>query len=334
MFLKSNKLLLYTFCILLYNILVFVNNISLSNFRNYSTLSLSLKNGITVLTGSNGQGKTNLLEAVYFCSIGKSPRTPRDGELILHEQERAKISLECTKAIGTEKVDIILSKLDNKRVSINGMPISKLGELMGAVSTVFFSPTELKIVQGGPSERRSFIDIAICQLSKTYFYLLTRYQKILSQRNKLLKSGKATDDTLDIWDNQLALEGAKVIKTRKGFIKNLSPIASKNHAFLSGGLENLELFYEGIEGKTQDEICTNFLSQLNKDRQRDIKNGHTHSGPQREDLKIAVNNLDIRTYGSQGQQRTAALSLKLSELDLATITRNESPILLLDDVLS
>jgi len=313
---------------------VFVSNITLKNFRNYTSLVLPLKNGITVLSGSNGQGKTNLLEAVYFCSIGKSPRTPRDGELILHNEEQAKISVECAKSIGKEKVDIVLSRLDNKRVNINGMPISKLGELMGAVATVFFSPTELRIVQGGPSERRSFIDIAICQLSKTYFYLLTRYQKILSQRNRLLKSGKATDDTLDIWDNQLASEGAKVIKTRKGFIKQLSPIANKNHNYLTSDVENLELFYEGIEGKTQNEIYDNFLVQLAKDRQRDIKNGHTHSGPQREDLRIVINGLDIRTFGSQGQQRTSALSLKLSELDLATVTRGESPILLLDDVLS
>jgi len=311
-----------------------IRSLAVTNFRNYKNQSLTLSDGVNIFSGSNGMGKTNLLEAVYLCSIGKSARTPRDKELIKWEETSAKVKLEVLKSSGDESVEIVLSKTENKRVKINGMPVSRLGELMGVVSTVFFSPTELKIVQGSPSERRSFIDIAVCQISKAYFYLLTRYNKILAQRNRLLKSGKLTDDALEIWDMQLASEGAKVIKTRKGFIKELAPFASQHHEFLSGDKEKADIFYEGLTGETIEELKDAFLLALKKDREKDKKNGYTHTGPHKDDLSIKINGIDIRTYGSQGQQRTAALSLKLAELSLNNKTKQEKPVLLLDDVLS
>jgi len=315
-------------------IAMYVDKIKITNFRNYKSQSLQLKDGINVFSGFNGMGKTNLLEAVYLSSIGKSARTPRDKELIMWEQPNARVSLNVQKDNGSEGVEIILSRSENKRVLINGMPASRLGELMGVVATVFFSPTELKIVQGSPSERRSFIDIAVCQISKAYFYLLMRYNKVLAQRNRLLKSGSLTDDILDIWDTQLASEGAKVIKTRKGFIKELVPLVSQHHSFLTVNNESAAIFYEGIAGEDTDEIKDNFLACLKKDRDKDKKFGYTHIGPHKDDLAIKINGVDIRTYGSQGQQRTAALSLKLAELNLNAKTKGEKPVLLLDDVLS
>jgi len=279
-------------------------------------------------------GKTSLLESITLCSIGKSCRTPRDKELIKWEKDTAKVEVIVQKTEGDEKVSISLSRVENKRVQVNSLPLSKLGELMGVVSTVFFSPQELKVVQGAPSERRAFIDIALCQLSKTYFYLLARYNKILSQRNKLLKSNKLTDDALDIWDTQLASEGAKVIKTRKGFITQLAPFAIEHHAFLSSDKENITIEYEGLGGDTIEQIQIEFLQALKKDKEKDLRLGYTHTGPHKDDISVKNSKMDLRIYGSQGQQRTAALSLKLAQLFLATQKSFETPVLLLDDVLS
>ncbi len=279
-------------------------------------------------------GKTNLLEAIAVSSIGRSPRTPRDKELIRWEQQSASIRLKVQKAAGDDTVEIIISKSENKRIRINSMPISRIGELMGTVATVFFSPNELKIIQSAPQERRSFVDIALCQLSKNYFYLLSRYEKILRQRNSLLKSGNATDEILDIWDAQLAGTGGKVIKTRRGFVAKLAPFAKSNHLYLSGDKEELSLAYEGIEGEDAGGIEARFLEVLKKERAQDLKTGFTHTGPHKDDIKLTIGSADVRSFGSQGQQRTAALSLKLAELELAKDTSGESPVLLLDDVLS
>jgi len=314
--------------------LMYVEKLDITNFRNYARQSVTLQNGVNVFTGSNGMGKTNLLEAVYFSSIGRSPRTARDTELIKWNENRARISVTCQKDIGDEQVEIILSKSEKKRVLVNGMPVSRMGELMGVVATVFFSPTELKIVQGAPSERRSFMDIAICQLSKAYFYLLTRYQKVLSQRNKLLKNERLSLEALDIWDAQLAQEGAKVIKNRKGFVKNLAPLALESHTYLTDNKEELLLSYEGLHGETLEEIQSEFLLALKKDRPKDLKLKFTHTGPHKDDLSLKIGAVDLRTFGSQGQQRTTALSLKLAELQLAKLQKGNIPVLLLDDVLS
>lgn len=312
---------------------MFISEIQLNNYRNYEIAKVELSEGINVLLGENAQGKTNLLEAVYLCSIGKSMRTPRDRELIRYECNRAKISAVTKSAVGTNRVDIVLEKHDNKRVSINGAQASKLGELMGIIRTVLFSPDEMAIIKDGPSERRRFMDIALCQLSRAYFYLLQRYNKILSQRNRLLKN-KVGSETLDVWDLQLAYEGAKIIKTRKGFVSRMNELTQNVHNFLTDNKENLTLNYESIAGKNENEIRENFLAELNRTRVRDCQNGFTHIGAHTDDFSVMANEIDLRKYGSQGQQRTAALTLKLALLDLFKTETNESSILLLDDVFS
>lgn len=313
---------------------MYVSRLEVTNYRNYSKQAVELSPAINIFVGENAQGKTNLLEAIYLCSVGKSPRTPRDKELIKWGESRSKISVDTVNKYGTDRVDIILDKQENKRVAINQMPVSKMGELMGVVSTVFFSPGELKIVQNSPGERRSFMDIAICQISKTYFYLLSTFNKVLAQRNKLLKSKKIDHNILDVWDIQLAQVAAKVSKTRKGFVENLQVHAEKNHSIITDNKEKLVLEYDGLIADTYDIAYEEYIQEFKKFREKDLFYGYTHIGPHKDDIKIKVNDIDIRSYGSQGQQRSVALSLKLAELDINQEKRGEYPILLLDDVFS
>lgn len=312
---------------------MYIDTIQLNDYRNYGSLKLGFAPGLNVFTGANAQGKTNLLEAVYFCSIGRSMRTPRDKELIRWGEERARLSAVAVGRGGKNKVQIVIDKKENKRVAIGGAQVNKLGELMGVIMTVLFSPDEIAIIKEAPGDRRRFMDIAICQLSRSYFYLLTRYNKTLAQRNRLLKSG-AGGDTLDVWDAQLAAAGAKVIKTRGGFIKRLSVLAQKNHEYLTSGKEHLTLGYESIEGATEAEIHDNFLAELKRTRERDVFQGFTHAGAQTDDFSALIGDVDVRKYGSQGQQRTVSLSLKLAQLDLFYEETGEYPVLLLDDVFS
>jgi DNA replication and repair protein RecF len=218
-------------------------------------------------------------------------------------------------------------------VSIGGIPIRRIGELMGAVNCVFFSPDEMRIIKDGPPLRRRFMDVDISQMSKTYFYLLSRYEKVLSQRNRLLKSGVA-GDTLPVWDAQLAEIGGKIVVSRRRFIKKLSDAAAEEHAYLTDGAEQLTVAYEGAEGETPEEVRDNLIRALTRGRERDLRNGFTGDGPHKDDFCTAAGGVDLRSYGSQGQQRTAALSLKLAELRIFAGETGETPVLLLDDVLS
>ena len=312
---------------------MYIAQAQLKNYRNYQDITVDLAQGINVFTGQNAQGKTNLLEAVYFSSIGRSMRTPRDQELIRWGSERSLIRTVSVCRGGKRKVEIVLDKKEKKSIVIGGAKAGKIGELMGVNMTVLFSPDEIAIIKQAPGDRRRFMDIAICQLSKAYFYLLNRYNKILAQRNKLLKN-KADGDTLDIWDAQLASTGAKVIRTRRGFIARMNGLVRTNHEFLTSGEESLSLNYESIEGATEEEIADNFLEKLRADRERDLFNGFTHAGPQTDDFATLIGTIDARKYGSQGQQRTVALSLKLAQLDLFFEETGEYPVLLLDDVFS
>lgn len=312
---------------------MYITRITLDNYRNYGALRLDLKSGLNVFTGANAQGKTNLLEAVYFTGIGRSMRTPRDKELIKWECDKARLRADAVGRAGKSRVEIVLDKRENKRVAINGAQVRKLGELMGVIMTVLFSPDEISVIKNAPGDRRRFMDIAICQISRAYFYLLTRYNKTLAQRNRLLKS-RASGDTLDVWDLQLAETGAKVIRTRRGFIKRLEGLVDRNHDYLTSGKEKLSLFYESLDGETDEEIKANFLSELKRTREKDVLQGFTHIGAHTDDFGVFADGTDIRKYGSQGQQRTAALSLKLAQLDLFYEESGEYPVLLLDDVFS
>lgn len=302
------------------------------DFRNYTEQEVSFCDGMNILVGDNAQGKTNLIDAIMLVSLGKCPRVTRDRELIRWQTERAEVRATTVKKYGDDEVDVTIDKSVGKCVSVNRMPLTRLGELMGVVATVLFSPEQMSIVKDAPLERRRFMDIALCQLSKPYFYLLNRYNRILAQRNKLIKSGNHA--AIEVWDMQLAHEGARIVKTRRGFIERLSAFASRAHEKLSGGKETLELRYEGLEGDTAEQIEDAFIKELTRTRESDLRLGFTHTGPQRDDLAITVGGADCRTFGSQGQQRTAALSLKLAELELYKNESGESPILLLDDVLS
>ena len=255
---------------------MYITRVTLNNYRNYGSLGLELSPGLNVFTGENAQGKTNLLEAVYFTGVGRSMRTPRDKELIRWGDDMARIRADAAGRYGKSRVEIVLDKRENKRVAINGVPVKKLGELMGVIMVVLFSPDEIAIIKEAPGERRRFIDIAISQISRTYFYLLTRYNRILSQRNRLLKAGGGAD-TQDVWDLQLADVGAKIIKTRKGFIARLNGLADKNHEYLTAGRERLTLRYESIEGENEQEIRENFLAELKRTRERDVIQGFTHA---------------------------------------------------------
>lgn len=307
-----------------------IERLTIKNYRNYAFAEIFPDKGVNLFIGDNAQGKTNLLESVRLASVGRSSRTPRWQELIKWGEKAASVNVRVRKDVGADEVTVRLS--DVKSVSVNGFPVSRIGELMGVVKTVLFTPDELAIVKDGPGERRRFADIALCQLSRPYFYALTRYNKILSQRNRLLKSGP-TDDALEVWDMQLAREGAGVIKSRRGFTRRIAELAEKIHSEIAEN-EKLEVSYEGIEGGSKEEIENNFYSMLVKNHARDKQFCITHCGPQRDDMAIRANGVDLRTYGSQGQQRSAALSLKLAEMELLKQESGEYPVLLLDDVLS
>lgn len=308
-----------------------VESLSLKNYRNYKNLNLNFSDGTNILYGNNAQGKTNILEAVYMSGTTKSHRTNKDLELIRFTEEESHISTMVRKNGVSHKIDIHLKNNKSKGVAIDGIPIKKASELFGMINFVFFSPEDLNIIKNGPSEKRRFMDIELCQLNKIYLSDLARYNKIVIQRNKLLKElsfRKDMEDTLDIWDLQLAEYGQRIIQMREAFIERLNGIICEIHHSLSGGKEHLRVVYLK---NCEEEML---LSKLKENRERDLKLKTTTAGPHRDDLGFYFDDMDVRKYGSQGQQRCAALSLKLSEIELVKSTTGDTPILLLDDVLS
>jgi DNA replication and repair protein RecF len=312
---------------------MYIERIVLRNFRNYTSAHINPSMTANIFMGQNAQGKTNLVEAVYYLCVGKSPRTPREKELIKHGQDQAYIRIDAVKKSGKVKIEAYLTRTEKRRISINDIPVKKIAELMGNVKAVFFSPDELKIVKESPADRRRFLDIDLSQLSRSYFYNLTRYNKILAQRNRLLKSQKNLN-TVDIWDNQLAECGAQVAFKRKEFLARLAGFAKDAQSYLTDGKESLSVEYEGPEGESVEEIKQNFLARLKKELELDTERGYTNTGIHKDDIALLVDGADIRAYGSQGQQRTAALALKLAELEIFENLSKETPVLILDDVFS
>ena len=314
-----------------------IKSIELKNFRNYEDLNISFDKGTNILYGNNAQGKTNVLEAAYMSGTTKSHKGSKDKEMIrFHEQEahiRTKVE---KKQPGTDilkeyQIDMHLKNNRAKGIAINQIPIKKASELFGILNMVFFSPEDLNIIKDGPAERRRFLDSELCQLDKIYLSDLTNYNKILNQRNKLLKDmvyRPDLADTLPIWDMQLVETGRKIIERRKRFIEELNEIVYQIHYKISGGKEELFLKYE----PNIDSIF--FEDELYRAKQKDMRAGMTSVGPHRDDMLFSIGDVDIRRFGSQGQQRTSALSLKLSEIELVKRTINDTPVLLLDDVLS
>lgn len=310
---------------------MYIKTLSLKDYRNYTQAVINFTNGINILFGKNAQGKTNVIEAIYLCATSKSHRTNNDKELIKLDKDETHIKLTVNKHEIDENIDIHIRKNNRKGIAVNKIPIKKLNELLGIINVIIFSPEDLGLIKNGPRERRRFINIELCQLDNIYYYNLQQYQKILKQRNNLLKNLKKIDkidETIGIWDEQLVRYGTELIHRRDEFIKNLNAIIRKIHFDISGSTENLEIIYE----KNVNHI--EFKEKLENNIRKDIKFGSTSVGPHRDDMMFLVNGIDIRKYGSQGQQRTAALSLKLSEIRLVMDKIDDTPILLLDDVLS
>lgn len=310
---------------------MYIESLELKNYRNYEYLCIDFDRGTNILFGDNAQGKTNILEAVYLAGTTKSHRGSKDKELIRFEQDESHIRMFVNKDGVSHKIDMHLKKNKSKGIAVDGIPIKKASQLFGIVNLVFFSPEDLNIIKNGPSERRRFMDLELCQLHRIYLQDLSDYNRILNQRNKLLKDiafSPRLEETLDVWDMQLVNYGKKIISLRKEFLHDLNEIILDIHKNLTGGKEELILEYE------PDVEEDAFTEKLLKTREKDLRFKMSSTGPHRDDFCVKVNGIDIRKFGSQGQQRTAALSLKMSEIYLVRKIIKEYPVLLLDDVLS
>ncbi len=308
-----------------------IKRLELADYRNYESLHLQFDKGTNILYGDNAQGKTNILEAIYVAATTKSHKGSKDNEIINFDKEEAHIRTYLEKDEIETRVDMHLRKSKSKGIAIDGQKIKKAADLLGLCNVVFFSPEDLNIIKNGPAERRRFVDMELCQLDSFYLYNLNHYNKIVNQRNKLLKDmymNPDLKDTLTIWDSQLVSFGSKIIERRKVFAEQLNEIILGIHKKLSGGKEEIVVFYN------PDVSIEDFEAKLKVNQERDIKLKQTTIGPHRDDFSFMIGKLDIRRFGSQGQQRTSALSLKLSEIELVKKIAKDSPILLLDDVLS
>lgn len=318
---------------------MYLENLKLINFRNYNNLSLNFHPKLNVFVGDNAQGKTNILESIYLTSAGKSFRTNKDRELIKFDKEQSYIKVEGKKRYTDIIVELKLDINKKKQIKVNGVTLTKNAEILNHVYVVIFSPEDLKLIKEGPSERRKFIDNEISQIKPSYFYHLTQYQKVLIQRNNLLKKlnyNKKYMDTLDIWDEKLVELGTRLIQEREKFIKRMMPLSRLIHRKITENKENLEVKYVSSVGfkSSLEETKESFKCKLKESLEIDLQRGNTAIGPHRDDLGVFVNGIDIRSFGSQGQQRTSALSLKLAEIELIKAETSEYPILLLDDVMS
>lgn len=308
-----------------------IKSLELMNFRNYEFLDLKFCEGTNILYGDNAQGKTNVLEAIYLSATTKSHKGSKDRDIVSFNKEESHIRTYLDKEGIEYKVDMHLRKSKSKGIAVDGQKIKKAADLLGLLNVVFFSPEDLSIIKNGPSERRRFVDMELCQLDNFYLYNLNHYNKIVNQRNKLLKDmyfNPQLKETLNIWDSQLVSFGSKIIERRRIFTEQLNEIIYEIHKKLSGGKEELVIKYE------PDVEIEDFESRMKSSQEKDIKSKQTSVGPHRDDFCFMVGNIDIRKFGSQGQQRTAALSLKLSEIELVKKIAKDTPVLLLDDVLS
>ena len=316
-----------------------LENIRLINIRNYNNINLNFNKNINIFIGKNAQGKTNLIESIYMCSIGKSFRTNKDKEIINFSKEEAYIGTYINLGNYNKFIEIKLQRDKPKIIRINKSELKNHRELNSGLYVVLFSPDDLKIVKDGPQERRNFIDSFISQLRPVYNYNLNRYKKILYQRNNLLKSNKFKKDSLnllDLFDVQIAKIGTSIILERNNFIKLLADISRDIHSKISKGKEELTIDYLSNVpiSSNKAEMERDYINLLKNNIDRDLEFGTTEIGPHRDDLLIYINNKEARIFGSQGQQRTVVLSLILSEVDLIKNEIGKYPVLLLDDVFS
>ncbi|MGI6176860.1 MAG: DNA replication/repair protein RecF [Eubacterium sp.] len=319
---------------------MWIKRLELKNFRNYDQLKIAFSENVNLILGDNAQGKTNLLEAIYLSAFGKSFRASRDSELINFDSNFCTVSVFAEKAAADTSVEIrIISKGktgSEKFIKKDKKRIGRTSLLLNNILIVIFSPEDLKLVKDEPEKRRRFLNREMCEISPSFYESVFGYRKTLLQRNAYLKEENVDQGILDIWDTQLASYGAKVIKKRENFIQRISDISAGIHGGITGGSENLKIVYDpDIEIKeTEKEQEEYFYDILKLSQEADMRNGTTSSGPHRDDIDFIVNGVDMRTFGSQGQQRTCALSLKLAELSLIKSETGEDAILLLDDVMS
>ena len=312
-----------------------ITRAQLNGFRSYEACEIAPCEGVNVLLGDNGQGKTNVLEALYLCCTGRSHRTRQDRDLIRWGADFARVEVDARRRDGSHRVEIVLPALGRRRLKIAGQEVSRSGELMGHVTGVLFSPEDLRTVKDGPAERRRFVDMALSQIKPAYYYALQRYNRALKQRGEALRAAAASPSmlaTLDAWDEQLAAAGAELMAHRRAYVAQLSKTAAETHRDISDGREALEIRYLPCVSMGDD--ARSILDALFAAREDDVRRGVTSAGPHRDDVQILVEGRDVRAFGSQGQQRTAALAMRLSELEVMRDEIGEWPMLMLDDVMS
>lgn len=314
-----------------------IDRLEIKNFRNYDSASLALDRGLNIIYGKNASGKTNLVESIYYTALGKSPRTSKEKEMIRWGADALSIKIDLVKRF--RSYDIALRHDGKeKKFLLDRIPITRTSDIIGLINIVYFSPDELSVVKDAPSERRRYIDMSLSQQKKSYFTDLINYNKVLDSRNKLLKSKISTNEFKDvamIYNIQLAKYGARIINNRYLFVEKLKPISSRIHTTITSHGESLTIDYESkIERASVAEMQNNMQHILDENLDKDRQLQYTSIGAHRDDLKLSVNGVDVRKYGSQGQQRTVALTLKMSEVELLNEENGERPILILDDVLS
>lgn len=311
-----------------------IKNLNLKNFRNYAEEGVEFKDGLNVLFGKNAQGKTNCAEAVFYLCTGVSPRVKRDKQLIRHGETQAEISLTADGRYGNISISAVIGDV-GREFKLNGNKV-RGADVLGNLFSVFFSPHELRLIQDGPDERRRFLNVSISQLSRPYYIALSRYNNVLEQRNNLLKLRDldAVYDSLPVWDAQLCKYAAIVARKRADYIERLAPLAAAAHSFLTDGGEELSVSPEKKYKGSEAELEKRLFDELSNNYDRDIRLGYTASGPHRDDIDIEINGVDAKNFASQGQTRTAALSIKLAEVEIFKELSGEYPVLILDDVMS
>jgi len=318
-----------------------VNNLKIKSYRNFNEVNINLNKSLNIFIGDNGQGKTNLLESIYLCSIGRTFRLNSEDELINFIQSKAEIGLLLTKNNYELNIELFLEKGKRKQVKINKVKLDKTGEMIGILNNVIFTPDDMKIIKGSPLERRKFINIDISQIKPKYKYLLNNYKKIITQRNNILKNyytNRENKDIIDIWNNYLIEIGTELIYYRNEYINKLKKYSIEIYSDLSGNKEIFDIKYKCNIGNIIDmdkiSIRDTFQKKINTNIENEIHKYTSLYGPHKDDLIISINNKECKYFGSQGQQRSAILSLKLAEIEIIKDEIGEYPILLLDDVLS
>ena len=307
-----------------------ISNIRFKNFRNYEDEYIELNTGINIFYGDNAQGKTNILESIFLCSMGKSFRIKKEKELIKLGEKNAEIEINYNKSDRGGKIDYIIS--DKKQIKINDIKINKLSELLGNINTVMFSPDDIEILKGGPQKRRKFLNMMISQLRPKYVYNYNLYMQTLEQRNNYLrqiKNENKSENLLEIWDEKLVEYAEIIYKYRYEFINKIKEKIEKIHYNITNEKEKISMHYISDFNNIE-----NFKNKLKNNRKQDIQKGYTSIGIHRDDFIIYINKKELSIYGSQGQFRTSILSLKLAELYTIYDEIGEYPILLLDDFMS